>query len=276
MKYVKGKARLEVPALRKCFSSEVIDIPKNMTAAGYAKLHSFLTQTVTEDPRLQNGNPEMYRQSQSAKLNTAGFRKPEAGPVSVTAAKKRTRKAPKARADAAQPPKQIAAAPADDLAGEDITDLPDAGEVEVVNSAEDKALSRELVDSAAAAVAPVASTATGVIAVVHPAAASSLVPAEPHVRSRFDIPIPEPVSVERRVQNNGHQLVVDKALPYLRQVMLDDVFCSKPPRTQVREALDRVDRVGQRFWGANEAYSRRRTVEDLILQYYADALRASL
>ena len=88
--------------------------------------------------------------------------------------------------------------------------------------------------------------------------------------------MPPPILVQRRVPNDGHQTVVSVALPFLKQVMLEDDWCTKPPRSQVHEALSRVDRIGERFWGANLTYSRKRTVEDLILRFYIDDVRSCL
>ena len=99
----------------------------------------------------------------------------------------------------------------------------------------------------------------------------------PSVALRFQKP-PEPdaINIERRVRSDGHQAIVDVALPFLRQVMLDESFCLSPPRDQVRQALNRVDLAGKRFWGVSQLYSRKRTVEDVIIQYYIDAVRAKL
>ena len=88
--------------------------------------------------------------------------------------------------------------------------------------------------------------------------------------------MPPPILVQRRVPNDGHQTVVSVALPFLKQVMLEDDWCTKPPRSQVHEALSRVDRIGERFWGANLTYSRKRTVEDLISRFYIDDVRSCL
>lgn len=87
---------------------------------------------------------------------------------------------------------------------------------------------------------------------------------------------PEPVDIEPRVKNEGHKRVVSTALPYLRRVMLLDSHCQKPPREQVRYCLSLVDQADKRFWGAYLTYTRKRTVEDLILQWYYDAVKALL
>ena len=82
-------------------------------------------------------------------------------------------------------------------------------------------------------------------------------------------PEPDPVEIEPRVQTDGHKAVVAIALPYLRQVMLDDEWCTRPSRDQVREA-------GRRFWGVGLCYSRKRTAEDVVINFYVDAVRVLL
>ena len=89
-------------------------------------------------------------------------------------------------------------------------------------------------------------------------------------------PEPDPVEIEPRVQTAGHKAVVEIALPYLRQVMLDDDWCTRPSRDQVREALLRVDLAGRRFWGVGLRYSRKRTAEDVVVNFYVDAVRVLL
>ena len=49
-----------------------------------------------------------------------------------------------------------------------------------------------------------------------------------------------------------------------------------PPREQIKLALLEVDQQGLRFWGQYDMYTRKRTVEDLVLQYYYDAVRGTL
>ena len=103
------------------------------------------------------------------------------------------------------------------------------------------------------------------------------IPETPRPASRFQKPAePEPLDIPRKVKSDGHQHVIDVALPYLKQVMLDSDWCTAPPRNQVRESLFRVDMAGNRFWGANQMFTRKRTVEDLILQHYVDSVRARL
>lgn len=84
------------------------------------------------------------------------------------------------------------------------------------------------------------------------------------------------VSVEPRVNNEGHRHVIRVALPYLLQVMQSKDWCTKAPRQQVRRSLSLVDNAGKRFWGKWELYSRKWTVEDLILQFYFDSVKALL
>lgn len=58
--------------------------------------------------------------------------------------------------------------------------------------------------------------------------------------------------------------------------MVSEAHCSKPPRDQVRLCLLQVESDGNKFWGQWDLYTRKRTVEDLILSYYYDSVRASL
>ena len=93
----------------------------------------------------------------------------------------------------------------------------------------------------------------------------------PAVPSRPDMP-----KVERKVPNYGHQMIVDHVLPVLFEVMQDPAWSGKAPLLQARESLRRVDLQGFRFWGANQAFSRKRTVEDAIVSRYIGELRLSL
>lgn len=58
--------------------------------------------------------------------------------------------------------------------------------------------------------------------------------------------------------------------------MQESEWESKVPILQAREALRRVDYAGNRFWGANLDYSRKRTVEDIIVSRYYSEVRLSL
>lgn len=64
--------------------------------------------------------------------------------------------------------------------------------------------------------------------------------------------------------------------PELRKTMLDEKYKKAPPREQVRHTLAAVDAKGERFWGVDLLWTRKRTVEDAVLQYYYDTVRASL
>ena len=100
-------------------------------------------------------------------------------------------------------------------------------------------------------------------------AASAAVPA---IAAAADAALPL-VNVEPKVQNHGHKLVVSLVLPRLLRVMQAIDSCNLQPRQHVHRALMSVDGSGERFWGAHQAYSRKRTVEDLVLQYYYDDVR---
>lgn len=93
-------------------------------------------------------------------------------------------------------------------------------------------------------------------------------------------PEPEPgqipaVDIDPRVQNAGHRKVIEVVLPRLKLVMLSEEHCRKTPRDQVKQALLMVP-WQDRIWGAQLWYTRKRTVEDLVLQFYFDAVRATL
>lgn len=106
------------------------------------------------------------------------------------------------------------------------------------------------------------------------ACGSSAVPVPPIAAGRQQRP--PPVDIERKVCNDGHRLVVSLVLPHLRAIMLDPETCSLQPRQQVHRALVAVDLQGDRFWGANETYTRKRTVEDLVLNFYLDEVKRAL
>ena len=78
-----------------------------------------------------------------------------------------------------------------------------------------------------------------------------------------------------KVDNEGHRKVIDLVLPKLRETMLDEMHCRKPPRDQVRQSLARIH-YSDTFWGANLWYTRKRTVEDLVLHYYYDLVKRTL
>lgn len=81
------------------------------------------------------------------------------------------------------------------------------------------------------------------------------------------------VDIPVKVNNDGHHKVVSSALPVLREVMRSPQWCTTVPREQVKVCLSQVDLMGDRFWGANLHYTRRRTVEDLILKFYYDDVK---
>jgi len=85
-----------------------------------------------------------------------------------------------------------------------------------------------------------------------------------------------PSNITPKVANDGHKVIVEKALPYVFEVIQQREWCDKAPLLQVREALRRLDLSGDRFWGANQMYSRKRTVEDIIVSKYFAELRLSL
>lgn len=94
-------------------------------------------------------------------------------------------------------------------------------------------------------------------------------PLDPHVD-------PKPVQIVPRVDSEGHSSVVRHVLPWLRNVMMSSEWGPREPRAQVRKALALVDSAGHRFWGSYLTYSRKRTVEDVVLQFYFDDVKRML
>ena len=107
-----------------------------------------------------------------------------------------------------------------------------------------------------------------------PDSADAALPADPEPVE--ELPRLTPLDIDRKVANQGHQAVVDHVLPELRSVMLSEDFCREQPRQQVHRALLAVDRAGRRFWGTHLTYTRKRTVEDLVLHFYYDDVRRRL
>ena len=91
-----------------------------------------------------------------------------------------------------------------------------------------------------------------------------------------DPPVPVRLSINPKVANDGHRTICEVALPILLEVMQESEWESKVPLLQAREALRRVDFAGNRFWGVNLDYSRKRTVEDIIVSRYYSEVRLSL
>ena len=83
-------------------------------------------------------------------------------------------------------------------------------------------------------------------------------------------------AISRKVANDGHQMIVEKVIPVLFAVMQEPAWESQVPLLQAREALRRLERMGERFWGSNQMYSRKRTVEDILVSRYIGELRLSL
>jgi hypothetical protein len=72
---------------------------------------------------------------------------------------------------------------------------------------------------------------------------------------------------KRRKAPEGHAELVRAALEHLRALLSEEAFRSAAPRKQVNEALNRLDREGGRFWGSNQAFSRKRSAVDSILKF---------
>lgn len=88
-----------------------------------------------------------------------------------------------------------------------------------------------------------------------------------------DAPVLEILPV---TDNEGHRHIVRTVLPVLRNVMLSDQHCRKPPRLQVDVALRELDSAGQRFWGVHQIYAARKTVISIVTSHYYDSTRALL
>ncbi|CAE7699856.1 PREP1 [Symbiodinium sp. CCMP2592] len=242
-------------------ASTVVDVPKNMTSAGYGALCSFLLEETDADPRKQKDNLDWFR-SATAKVKSSrnpSTRKPKAQ-VKVR------RRNPRAVRESA-----LADEPAVEVSSDSDADMPVAPALDIEPSAasEVEAASASAMPSAASEV-EAASASAGAPAAAPPSSLS--------VRRHLDRPAPEPLPmpIEPRVKNDGHRAVTATLLPYLRQVMLEDAYCTLNSRAQIHEALTRADFAGLRCWGVNQLYSRKRTVEDLILQHYVDAVRITL
>ena len=70
--------------------------------------------------------------------------------------------------------------------------------------------------------------------------------------------------------------IVGTILPVLAPLIQDAQNRGRSPRSLVDEALNRVDRQGNRDWGANRLYSRRRTCADAVISQYFNRLHRFL
>lgn len=69
---------------------------------------------------------------------------------------------------------------------------------------------------------------------------------------------------------------VRKLLKHLGEVMTSVQFSSADPEKQVHEALNRMDRAGERCWGSHQTWTRRRTVLDMVLLTYYELFKEEL
>lgn len=99
---------------------------------------------------------------------------------------------------------------------------------------------------------------------------------ERRVPATVNVPKPMSFTVAPKVANDGHRTIVEVALPVVFEVMQEHNWCDKTPLLQAREALRRIDQCGGRFWGEYLTYTRKRTVEDIIVSRYMSELRCSL
>ena len=89
-------------------------------------------------------------------------------------------------------------------------------------------------------------------------------------------PQPELGHIAPKVANEGHRRIVERVLPVLAQVMSEPAWTNQPLLLQARETLWRVELAGDKFWGAHMNFSRKRTVEDVIVSRYHSDVRLSL
>lgn len=88
--------------------------------------------------------------------------------------------------------------------------------------------------------------------------------------------VPDLSAISPKAAGEGHKKIVEIVLPVLAAVLQDPEFSTKVPLLQAREACRRVLENGQAFWGRNETYTRKRTVEDVIVLRYISDVRMSL
>ena len=228
---------------------KVQTIPKNMTANGYACLRDFFAWTdegegENVDPRLdQSMFRALPKQSQAAKPRPAN--RPQ---------RASQREGPRGSNSVSEPPAPVVPVPVV------VVDSDDEAQVEEPLAVPEALLA--VPDAVAEPSEP-----------VQPAAQPEPQPENVQAEAA---PALEAVDVEPRVGNDGHRLVITHVLPRLKQVMESGEWCLKQPREQVRRSLFLTDRSGHRFWGSNQAFSRKRTVEDAVLQHYYDAVRRLL
>ena len=281
-----------VACAMKLLPGQVSEIPKTMIAEGYVRLQAFLANPGREhDPR---NEPAMFRPKPKPR-----------GAAPATSKKSRKRKAPPARETGVMqsatdsgslgsraPAIEVVESDSEPAAGHSIpckdheSDSADSGSLHVSLGSALRRHSLASAEDAPGTIAPAPSMDAPILE--RPAeAAHAVVPEQvpaaaegqfrlPALSAAAEAGLAEPVNVRPRVDNAGHRHVVDVLLPMLRQVMTDEQFCCLGPRPQVKKALDLLDNRGHRFWGAHQLYSRRRTVEDLVLQYYFDDVRRAL
>ena len=76
------------------------------------------------------------------------------------------------------------------------------------------------------------------------------------------------------VNNEGHRHIVKTVLPVLKNIMLQEEHCRKPPRQQGVEALLQLQSRGETFWGVHQIYAQRKTVVSIVTSHYYDSARA--
>lgn len=102
----------------------------------------------------------------------------------------------------------------------------------------------------------------------------SRIPAENNIVLRHIAP--DLSGITPKAAGEGHRKIVNILLPALAEVMQDAQWSTVIPLLQPREACRRVQQNGQHFWGRNEVYTRKRTVEDCVVLRYHSDVRMSL
>ena len=284
---------------------EVTDIPKNMVAEGYSRLQAFISGHDDRDPRQE---PDMFRttptpvKTANKSRSVKGKSKTATGDESKQR-KTRKRKAPSTPAPATKSkpgpgPSGLSLGLGSrschilDMSDSDAERTEQTQAARICTDVDDDAIPAEDAEedptiNESFRIAARRQASKSSLPTSEPGEASDAVPAEAPVNEpqRFrpaallpetEAGLAEPVCLEAKVRNDGHKHVLSHLLPMLRQVMRDDQFCRLGPRPQVKQALDLLDSRGARFWGTNQLYSRRRTVEDLVLRYYYDDVRRLL
>ncbi|CAJ1436202.1 unnamed protein product [Effrenium voratum] len=78
----------------------------------------------------------------------------------------------------------------------------------------------------------------------------------------------KPLAEQHHRSKDTARIIIDVALPELCRSILQHP--DELPATRVEHAMQSIDRRGERFWGAHQTFSRKRTVRDVLLLVYHD------